>query len=140
MTFRQGGEDGTWRRNTGYRVEPVDAEADTVRLLDPEDTPLTWSPGDNSGAQADAFTQVHQKLRTGDHIQFTSNHYAAKRLNGRTAEVLPIDPEEGLVLIRMKGGKRQTLDMAKVADRHIRPAWVSTIHAAQCATCDRVMA
>lgn len=81
-----------------------------------------------------------QELRTGDRIQFTRNNYAAKRLNGRTAEVLAIDAEEGLVVVGMKGGKRQTLDMHNVADRHIRPAWVSTIHAAQGATCDRVMA
>lgn len=81
-----------------------------------------------------------QELRTGDRIQFTRNNYGAKRLNGRTAEVLAIDAEEGLVMVGMKGGKRQTLDMANVADRHIRPAWVSTIHAAQGATCDRVMA
>lgn len=30
--------------------------------------------------------------------------------------------------------------MARVADRHIRPGWVQTIHAAQGATSDRVMA
>ena len=140
VTFRQGGEDGTPRRNTGYRVESVDPEAGTVRLLDPEDKSLTWSPGDGSGVQADAFAEVEQELRTGDRIQFTRNNYAAKRLNGRTAEVLAIDAEEGLVVVGMKGGKRQTLDMHNVADRHIRPAWVSTIHAAQGATCDRVMA
>ncbi len=140
VTFRQGGEDGTPRRNTGYRVEAVDAEAGTVRLLDPENTPLTWSPGDDSGAQADAFAEVAQELRTGDRIQFTRNNYAAKRLNGRTAEVLACHSEEGLVVVGMKGGRRQTLDMSNVADRHIRPAWVSTIHAAQGATCDRVMA
>ena len=137
VTFRQGGEDGTPRRNTGYRVASVDAEAGTVRLLDPEDTPLTWFPGDGSGAPADAFAEVEEELRTGDHIQFTRNNYVAKHLNGRTAEVLAIDVEEGLVVVGMKGGKRQTLDMANVADRHIRPAWVSTIHAAQGATCDQ---
>ncbi|MEP9404449.1 ATP-binding domain-containing protein [Sphingomonas silueang] len=71
---------------------------------------------------------------------FTHKNYATKRLNGRTAEVLAIDAEEGLAMVGMKGGKRQTLDIANIADRHIRPAWVSTIHAAQGATCDRVMA
>jgi hypothetical protein len=43
-------------------------------------------------------------------------------------------------MVGMKGGKRQTLDMANVADRHLRLGWVQTIHAAQGATCDRVMA
>lgn len=139
VLFRKGGEDGEPRRNTGYRVEAVDAMAGTVRLIDPEGAPRTWLPGDGSGAEADAFVEVHQELRNGDRIQFTRNNYAAQRLNGRTAQVLVIDPDKGLVMVGMKGGKRQTLDMANVADRHIRPAWVSTIHAAQGATCDRVM-
>ncbi|MES2449117.1 MAG: hypothetical protein V4610_00995 [Pseudomonadota bacterium] len=83
---------------------------------------------------------VEQELRNGDRIQFSCNNYAAKRLNGRAAEVLAIDPDQGVVVVRMKGSKRQPLHMANVADRHIRPTWVSTIHAAQGATCNRVMA
>lgn len=140
VVFRKGGEDGTPRRSTGYRVASVDVEAGTVHLLAPEGQALTWSPGDGSGAEADAFAAVEQELRTGDRIQFTRNNYSAKRLNGRTAEVLAIDTDKGHVMVGMKGGKRQTLDMANIADRHIRPAWVQTIHAAQGATCDRVMA
>lgn len=73
-------------------------------------------------------------------MQFTRNNYEAKRLNGRTAEVVAIDPDEGILVVRSKNGKRQALDMANVADRHIRPGWVRTIHSAQGATCERVMA
>lgn len=40
----------------------------------------------------------------------------------------------------MKNGKRQTLDTNHLADRHIRPGWVRTIHSAQGATADRVIA
>jgi len=140
VIFRKGGEDGQPRRNTGYRVESVNAESGTVRLLDPEGKVLTWSPGDGSAANADAFAQVEQQFRTGDRIQFTRNNYEAKRLNGRTAEVVAIDPDEGILVVRSKNGKRQALDMANVADRHIRPGWVRTIHSAQGATCERVMA
>jgi len=83
---------------------------------------------------------VQQEFRTGDRIQFTRNNHAAKRVNGRTAEVVAIYPDQGLLVVRNKGGKRQTLDMGRVADRHIRPGWVQTVHAAQGATSDRVMA
>lgn len=83
---------------------------------------------------------MRQESRTGDRVQFTRNNYAAKRVNGRTAEVVAIDPDEGLLVVRNKNGKRQTLDMANVVDRHLRPDWVQTIHAAQGATSDRVMA
>ncbi|MEO7466346.1 MAG: hypothetical protein ABIV36_04980 [Sphingobium limneticum] len=40
----------------------------------------------------------------------------------------------------MPDGATQTLDLRKLADRHIRPGWVQTIHSAQGATADRVMA
>jgi hypothetical protein len=58
----------------------------------------------------------------------------------RTAEVVAIDPDEGILVVRAKNGQRQALDMANVADRHIRPGWVRTIHSARGATCERVMA
>jgi hypothetical protein len=35
---------------------------------------------------------------------------------------------------------RQTLDMNRLADRHVRHGWVRTIHSSQGATCDHVIA
>ena len=63
-----------------------------------------------------------------------------ERLNGSSAIVVAIDADQGCVTVEHQDGKRQTLDMTRVADRHIRPGWVQTIHAAQVATSDRVMA
>lgn len=68
VIFRKAGGDGEPRRNTGYRVGSVDAEGGTVRLLDPEGQALTWSPGDGSAANADAFTEVQQEFRTSDKV------------------------------------------------------------------------
>jgi len=45
-----------------------------------------------------------------------------------------------MLVERQQDGQRQRLDLGKLADRHIRPGWVHTIHAAQGATADRVMA
>lgn len=98
VIFCKGGEDGAPRRNTGYRVESVDAEGGTVRLLDSEGQALTWSPGDGSAANADAFTEAQQECRTGDKVQFTRNNDEAKRLNGRTAEVVACHPDEGILV------------------------------------------
>ncbi|MFA6125653.1 MAG: exonuclease V subunit alpha, partial [Sphingomonas sp.] len=124
---------------TAYRVDAIDPSANTLRLLDPANQAITWNPAQGGADQAEAYAEVRQEFRTGDRIQFTRNNHAAKRVNGRTAEVVAIDPDEGLLVVRNKTGKRQTLDMANVVDRHIRPGWVQTIHAAQGATSDRVM-
>ncbi|KQM77654.1 hypothetical protein ASE70_07155 [Sphingomonas sp. Leaf22] len=32
------------------------------------------------------------------------------------------------------------LDMRNLADRHLRPGWMRTIHSSQAATCDRMLA
>ena len=42
--------------------------------------------------------------------------------------------------VAMEDGTTQALDIARLADRHIRQGWVQTIHASQGATADRVMA
>lgn len=90
--------------------------------------------------RARAFTEVAQGFRAGYGVQFTRNNYRAGRLNGQTAEVVAIDPEEASMVVAGEDECREMLDIRHVADRHIRPSWVRTIHSAQGATCDRVMA
>lgn len=73
-------------------------------------------------------------------MQFTRNNYRADRLNGQTAEVVAIDPQGSSMVLQREDGAREMLDLAHLADRHVRPGWVRTIYSAQGATCDRVMA
>lgn len=82
---------------------------------------------------------MEQEFRTGDRIQFTRNNRRAGRLNGHTASVVGIDPERGIT-VEHEDGKQDTLDLSRLADRHTRPGWVRTIHSAQGATADRVIA
>ncbi|WP_419826911.1 hypothetical protein [Sphingomonas sp.] len=44
------------------------------------------------------------------------------------------------VVVEREGGRREMLDLTHLADRHARHGWVRTIHSAQGATADRVMA
>lgn len=132
VTFRKGSGTGQPRPGIGYRVDAVNGEAGTVRLLGPKDKALLWSPAVSGGDQAEAFVEVEQEFRTGDRIQFTRNNFAAKRLNGHTGTVVELDAAGGTMLVeRQQDGQRQRLDLRKLADRHVRPGWVQTIHAAQ---------
>lgn len=89
------------------------------------------------GDHAEAFTEVAQEFRTGDRLQFTRNNYRAKRLNGSMAIVVALDPQGSSIVVEQDDGERQMLDLA---DRHIRPGWVRTIHSAQGATATHVIA
>ncbi len=139
VTFRKGSK-GKPRPGIGYHIEAVDAEAGTVRLVPQRGKPHDWQPARWGGDHAEAFREVEQEFRAGDRLQFTRNNYRAKRLNGATAMVIAIDAQGSGVLVEKDDGERQMLDLHHLADRHIRPGWVRTIHSAQGATADRVMA
>jgi hypothetical protein len=139
VAFRKS-EKGRPRAGIGYRVEAVDAEAGTVRLVPDKGKAHDWQPARWGGAQAEAFVEVEQEFRQGDRVQFARNNYRAERLNGQTAEVVAIDPAGSSMVVEREDGRRDMLDLAHLADRHVRPGWVRTIHSSQGATCDRVMA
>lgn len=140
VTFRQGNRDARISRGRAYRVHAVDAEAGTVALVSPQGKRVAWSPARWGGDQAEAYTETQAEFRTGDRLQFTRNNRAAARNNGDTAEVVAIDADHGRLTVAKQDGSRQTLDMNRLADRHVRHGWVRTIHSSQGATCDRVMA
>jgi len=140
VTFRQGNRDARLSRGRAYRVESIDAEAGTVSLVSPQGKTVAWSPARWGGDQAEAYTEVAAEFRTGDRLQFTRNNRAAVRNNGDTAEVVAIDAEHARVTVAKQDGTSQTLDMNRLADRHVRHGWVRTIHSSQGATCDHVMA
>lgn len=80
------------------------------------------------------------ELRAGNRVQFSRNNRKAHRLNGMIATVLGVDPERAGMTIAMPDGATHVLDLRQLADRCIPPGWVQTIHSAQGATADRVMA
>lgn len=127
-------------RGRAYRVEAVDAKAGMVSLATPQGKAVIWSPAKSGGDQAEAFVEVEQELRTGDRVQFTRNNQRAGHLNGHTASVVGIDPHGRGITVEHEDGKHEALDLSRLADRHIRRGWVRTIHSAQGATADRVMA
>ena len=87
-----------------------------------------------------AFTEAEQEFRTGDKVQFTRNNRRASCLNGHTASVVAVDPQGSSMMVEREDGRREMLDLHHLADRHIRPSWVRTIHSAQGATAERFVA
>lgn len=140
VTFRKS-EKGKPRPGKGYRVDAVNTQTGTVMLIpDDKGRAHNWQPARWGADQAEAFTEVTLEFRAGDKVQFTRNNYRAARLNGHTAEVVAIDPQGSSLLVERQEGRREMLDMTHLADRHLRHGWVRTIHSAQGATSDRVLA
>lgn len=139
VTFREGAK-GKPRPGIGYRIEAVDPDLGTVRIVPPKGKAHDWQPARWGSSHAEAFAEISQEFRTGDRVQFTRNNYRANRLNGATATVVEIDVAAASIMVEKDDGEQQRLDLTHLADRHVRPGWVRTIHSSQGATADRVMA
>jgi ATP-dependent exoDNAse (exonuclease V) alpha subunit len=83
---------------------------------------------------------VAEEFRVGDRVRFARNNYRADPLNGQTATVMAVDPQGASLCVEQEDGNRQMLDLRHLADCHVRPEWVRTIHSAQGATAKRVIA
>jgi hypothetical protein len=140
VTFRRGSREQRLSKGIGYQVSAVDPDAGTVALVSPKGRKVDWHPARWGGDQAEAFDEVAIELRSGDRLQFTRNNRRAHRNNGDIATVRAIDPQGSSVLVEKDDGSQQMLDLRRLADRHLRHGWVRTIHSAQGATADRVMA
>ena len=120
VTFREAAK-GKPRPGVGYRIDSVDAQNGTVRLVPPNPKAKShdWQPARWGGDHAEAFAQVQQEFRTGDKVQFTRNNYRANRLNGATAMVVAIEPAG--IERHGREGRRRAPDARLGAPR--RPAY-----------------
>jgi ATP-dependent exoDNAse (exonuclease V) alpha subunit len=128
------------KRGETYRVAGTDAKVNRITLQDSGGRQLVWDLNRWGKGQADAFVEVEREFRVGDRLAFTRNDHAAGRINGTSAVVTNVNLEAGVLVARDAQGREHTMHATRAADRHFRHGWVSTIHAAQGATADRVMA
>ena len=126
VTFRQRSKRHGIIPGTGYTVDQVGQHQ--VRLLGPKGAAVLWAPSRWGADHAEAFTQAEVEFREGDRVQFSRNNRKADRLNGMVATVLSVDPERAGMTVAMPDGASQALDLRRLADRHVRPGWVQTIH------------
>jgi hypothetical protein len=115
-------DDGTGlRRETAYRVDAIDPDANTLRLLDPANQAITWDPAQGGADPAEAYGRG------------APTSFATATASSAPATTMPpsastshrdcrrVRPRRGPARRPQQNGKRQTLDLANAVDRHIRP-------------------
>nr|WP_281377264.1 AAA family ATPase [Stakelama sediminis] len=140
VLFRRGNRSAKIARGQGYRVESIDPDAGTLSLLNPKGSRVDWQPSRWGGSEAEVYREIEQEFRSGERIQFTRNNPNAHRRNGMIATVTALDPDGAGLTVALPDGSTQTLDLNRLTDRHFRQGWVQTIHSAQSATAERVLA
>jgi conjugative relaxase-like TrwC/TraI family protein len=136
VRFRQTYAAGA-RKGEYYRVSAVDVLAGVVNLTDAAGKSVEWMPAKWGASTAEAYCIISRELMAGDQIAWTRNDQRLGRVNGHVAQVVSINLD-GTAAIRDKGGTR-TVDFIQETNQHFRHAYVSTVHAAQGRTADRVL-
>jgi hypothetical protein len=111
--------------------------AGVVSLTDAAGKSVEWTPAKWGASTAEAYRVVSRELMAGDQIAWTRNDQKLGRVNGHFAQVVAINLD-GTVAIRDNRGMR-TVDFIQETNQHFRHAYVSTVHAAQGRTADRVL-
>lgn len=86
--------------------------------------------------------EVHRaelrELKVGDHIRWTRNDHQNGRINGEKCTIVDVDAQRRLATVRDKEGNTETLRLDR--EKHWEYGYASTVHVAQGATADRVIA
>jgi len=120
-----------------YRVAAVDTQSGILTLTDASGRTVEWNPAKWGNSTVEAYAVTRRELMAGDRIAWTRNDATQGRVNGHSAQVIAV-ADDGRAIIRDHRGVR-TVDLGQEANRHFRHAYVSTVHAAQGRTADRVM-
>ena len=127
-----------YRVRSGEACAIVAVEGATVRLRHPEGTARRIDPGGPVRHRVKVCESAPITIQAGDRIRWTHNDRARGLLNGETARIERI--AKAGVTLRTGDGRTLRLGSDDRHLRHIDHAYASTAHAAQGATCERVIA
>ena len=127
-----------YRVRNGEACAITGAEGDKVQLRHPEGTARRIDPGGPVRHRIKVCESTPIEIRAGDRIRWTHNDKVRGLLNGETARIERIGSTG--VTLRTANGRTLRLSADDRQLRHIDHAYASTAHAAQGATCERVIA
>lgn len=124
-------------RGSYYTVASVNVAQRTVNIVSDTGEKIAWQPEKWGSKAVEAYSVVPRELMPGDKIAWTKNDYSTNRKNGHAATVTAVS-DDGKVTVA-RGAMSQTFDMNDPRNAHFRHGYVTTVHAAQGLTSDRVM-
>ena len=111
---------------------------DSVVLDHPDGKPRRIRPAGGVRYRLEVYETREIELRAGDRIRWTRNDKARSLINGEKAEITAITRSR--VRMALADGRNISLGTDDPQLRHLDHAWSSTVHGAQGATADRVIA
>lgn len=121
-----------------WRVSAVDHRSGVVHLVGKSGEVVNWSPA-QWGEKSEVFDQLAASVSPGDKLIWARNDRESGLVNGTRVSVLKIDPEKSTALLETSTGAIRTVHLAEMQSQHWNYGYVSTVHACQGRTAERVI-
>jgi conjugative relaxase-like TrwC/TraI family protein len=125
-------------KDSYWSVDKVDVKKNTITLKSEEGREVTWSPESIWGKRMQLYTELQSELCLGDKIIWTQNTKELKLTNGIAGEVVYLDENMQEATIEFANGKQLKINSDEMKHQHWNHNFVTTVHASQGMTADRV--
>ncbi|QEY13282.1 MobF family relaxase [Cellvibrio sp. KY-YJ-3] len=126
-------------KHSYWRIVERNPRKNTLTIADKSGRQLVWNPRGIWGASSQAYRPVEAELAISDKIIWTLNDRRNGLINGMKGVVDSIDQNAKTARISFSRSKFVTVDLTETASLHWSHDYVTTAHAAQGQTADRVI-
>jgi conjugative relaxase-like TrwC/TraI family protein len=126
-------------KNSYWTVTSKSRDKGVLSLENSNGQQLLWNPSGSWGKNIQVFEQVDSELSVDDKLIWTHNNRKLGLSNGMKGRVIEVNGHEGIVFVEFDNGKYYQIDLNEVEGGHWNHNYVTTAHAAQGMTADRVI-
>lgn len=125
-------------KNSYWEVQSTNANRHTIYLLGADGRTVIWNPS-VWGTKSQVFRQTSSELSVGDKLIWSVNNKELGLHNGLRATVRKIDRIRAMAELELVDGTTRSIDLNSRRSQHWNYDYITTVHAAQGKTCDRVI-
>jgi conjugative relaxase-like TrwC/TraI family protein len=137
LRFQQAYDQASVAKFSHWHVESRDTKNGVLKLKNEQGQTLLWSPLGRM-TQCQLYRPVDSEICLGDRLQWSINDRRLGFINGTKLTVESIDWEGEAITVRKDSGGKMVLHTSELQHAHWSYAYISTTHAAQGKTADRV--
>lgn len=121
-----------------WEVKSTNANRRTIYLVNADGCEVIWNPS-VWGAKSQVFRPSSSELSVGDKLKWAVNDRGLGFHNGSRMLVKEIDHSRALAELVLVDGTTRVIDLNSRRSQHWNYDYISTVHAVQGKTCDRVL-
>jgi conjugative relaxase-like TrwC/TraI family protein len=138
IRFSRGYKRNSIEKHSHWRIRDIDSRCGVATIEDEQGRLVNWNPS-SWGAKVQVYRPEHSVVSVGEQIRWLVNDKALGVINGSKGVVSAIDLERSEATIAFRTGQQVVVDLDNYKTQHWTYDYVSTVHASQGLTAERVI-